>query len=575
MLAIWLGIDLLRARHQLEAARAGFLSVQAQVDKGDLAGARAQLNAPAAASHRAGSIVGGLPFRIYSHVPGVSAPVRELRTLAQAVDGIGNQVLPTLLNSDLRVPRWNGSIDARPFVSAQQPLAKADAQLSAVLREVAGIKPSGIGALTRAREQLEAQLTTMARTVREADVAAHVVPALSGQSGRQRYFVALQNNAEARSTGGLLGAYAILDIDHGKLRLEHVGQNDELKDPPKPVLDLGADYNRRYGRLESTSTWRSANLSPDVPTVGRLLAALWQSQTGERVDGVVLLDPIALGELISATGPVALSDGTELDESNTAKVLLSGVYARYPSDSQAPRYSFLAETARQAFTALSTRQLDGRKVVRQFARAASSGHLQLWASAPAVQKTLLRSRIAGQLAVDGPFLSVVTNDVGGSKLDFYQHRTVTYDARSTGIAVDLGDGPQLEEEGVVTVALDNEAPAGLPNYVVLRPDDPGAPRGQSNTYVSVYAGKGATLLDATLDGRPVQLESDVEDGLAVYSLTLPINPGQRRTLRLHVRQPARAEQTLLYRQQPLFRNDVVQVRRRGSRVPVTYVYAAP
>ena len=501
-------------------------------------------------------------------------PVAEVRTLAQAVDTVGDHVLPALLNSDLRLPSWNGRIDARPFVTAQQPLASADAQLAAVQRRVEAIRPSGIGVLTRARYQLDAELTTMASTVREADVAAHVVPQLSGQHGQQRYFVAVQNNAEARSTGGLLGAYAILDIDQGRLHLEHVGQNDELVDPPRPVIDLGADYNRRYGRLESTRSWRSANLSPDVPTVGRLLSALWQSQTGQHVDGVILIDPIGLGQLIAATGPVVLHDGTRLDESNTAQVLLSGVYARYPQRSQAPRYAFLAESARLAFSALSTRPLSGRAVVRQFAKAASSGHLQLWAAAPPVETTLLRSRIAGHLAADGPFLSVVTNDVGGSKLDYYQHRTVTYDAHSTGVAVDLGDGPQLEEEATVSVRLDNEAPPGLPTYVVLRPDDPKAPRGQSNTYLSVYLGDRATLLDATLDGRPVELESDVEDGLSVYSLTVAIDPGQARTLQLHVRQPARPDQPLLYRQQPLVRSDTLQVHRQGSRVPVTFVYTA-
>lgn len=564
MVAIWLGIDLLRARQQLDAAKAGFGTVQARVDEGDLEGARAALKEPAAASDKAGRIVDGLPFRVYGQLPGIDTPIQEIRTLAHAVDSVGNQILPTLLDSDLRVPSWSGSIDVRPFLAAQGPLARADAQLSAVRREVDGVEPSGIGQLTRAREQLQTQLTTMARTVREADVAARVVPALSGQTRPQRYFIALQNNAESRGTGGLLGAYAILQIDRGRLKLEHVGQNDELRDASRPVLDLGAEYDRRYGRLDTTGLWRSANLSPDVPTVGRLLGALWQEQTKQRLDGVVLLDPVGLGELLTATGPVTLSDGTRLDEGNTARVLLSDVYARYPSAGQAPRYAFLAETAQQAFTALSTRRLDGRRVVRQFATAASTGHLQLWAADPGVQKTLLRSRISGQLAASGPFLSVISNDIGGSKLDYWQHRTVTYDARSTDVAVDLGAGPQLEEEAVVSVRLENKAPAGLPDYVVARPDDRAAPRGQSNTYLSVYLGARATLLEATLDGRPVRTESDVENGLSVYSITVAVNPGRSRTLVLRVRQPAQADQPLLYRQQPLIREDQLTVRRAGG-----------
>ena len=38
---------------------------------------------------------------------------------------------------------------------------------------------------------------------------------------------------------------------------------------------------------------------------------------------------------------------------------------------------------------------------------------------------------------------------------------------------------------------------------LVDPDDPDAPRGQSNTYLSVYLGARSTLLGATLDGRPI------------------------------------------------------------------------
>ena len=572
---MWLGIDLLRARHDLTVARAGFTSVQDALDRGDLATARTQLKRAGSAARHAACTVDGAPFVLYGHVPLVSPAVQELRSLAHAVDSVGNGVLPQLLNSDLRLPTWSGRVDARPFVAAQGPLRHAETELTAVQGRLARTKRSGIGALATARRQLVTALDRLSSTVREARVAADVVPALSGTGGLKRYFVAVQNNAEARATGGLIGAFAIVTLDHGALHLEHVGQNDSLIDPPQPVLDLGKEYDRRYARFETANTWRSANLSPDVPTVGRLLAALWRQQSGQQVDGVVLLDPVGLARILAATGPVDLSDGTSLNDTNAASVMEADIYARHPD--YASRYAFLAETTQRAFAALSDRQLNGRAVVTQFARAAASGHLQLWAADTGVQHELLRSRISGSLEATGPFLEVVTTDVGGSKLDYYQHRTIRYDAESTGVAVDIGAGPELEEQAVVSVTLDNQAPAGLPGYVLLRTDTTASkpPVGQSNSWVSVYLGTHATLVSATLDGHPVVVESQTERGLSVYSLFLTIDRGKARTLRLTVRQPAKPDEPLVYRQQPLIRNDDVAVHRKGSAHPVDYAYATP
>lgn len=573
LLALWLGIDLLRARAELSAAREGFTAVQDRLEQGDVEGARVRLAPASAASGRAADLVGGIPFAVFGRVPLISPGVREIQALTDAVDVVGGDALPALLRSDLRIPTWTGRIDAKPFLDAQRPLARAEGQLLAVQSRVELAPRAGIPQITRARAELGEALDRVTRTLAEARVAADVVPVLSGQAGPKRYFIALQNNAESRSTGGLIGAYALLRLDRGALTLERVGQNDQLVDRDRPVVDLGPEYDLRYSRFETTRTWRSANLTPDVPTAGRLLHALWKSRTGEQLDGIGLMDPVALARLLGATGPVTLSDGTSISAANAVQLLESELYLRYPQADQSERNAFLAETAELTFKALSTRRLDGRAVAREFARAVGSGHLQLWAADADVQNRLLRSRVSGALPTAGPYLSVVTNDVGGSKLDYYQHRTVSYAARSTGVAVDLGVGPELEEQANVVVRLENRAPAtGLPDYVVARIDDPSRPRGQSHTWVSVYLGPRATLLGATLNGRPVALESSSEKGLSVYSTFVRIDAGGQATLKLQVKQPATPDAPLLYRQQPLVRDDVVRITRQGSPRPTEPFY---
>jgi len=54
-------------------------------------------------------------------------------------------------------------------------------------------------------------------------------PALAGDDGSKQYLVAFQNTAEARGPGGILGAYAILELTGGQLSVIKTGSNAELK----------------------------------------------------------------------------------------------------------------------------------------------------------------------------------------------------------------------------------------------------------------------------------------------------------------------------------------------------------
>ena len=149
-------------------------------------------------------------------------------------------------------------------------------------------------------------------------------------------------------------------------------------------------------------------------------------------------------------------------------------------------------------------------------------------------------------------------------------RAVRYTARSTGVATDLGNGPEPEEDAEISVVLTNTAPASLPPYVTARPDDPRAPVGQGKFWLSVLLGARGTLLSATLDGRPVPIETGTERGLTVLSTFLTVDRGQSRTLLLHVRQPSRPGAPLVYRQQPLLRPDDLQVRRKDGPLEELY-----
>jgi hypothetical protein len=209
------------------------------------------------------------------------------------------------------------------------------------------------------------------------------------------------------------------------------------------------------------------------------------------------------------------------------------------------------------------RPVPGGGLAHALTRAAATGHLQVFATDPAVEAVMAGSQVAGALPTSGPYLSLVTQDVGGSKLAYYLRRTISYVAEPSNVAVDLGAGPETVEDATVTIRLRNDAPGtGLPAYVTTRADVPAlSGTGQLRSWVSLYLGPRSTYRDATLDGKPVALSSQVEKGLTVLSTYVSIDPGATATLVLHVQQPAPEDAPMVWRQQPRLQADDVTVRR--------------
>jgi hypothetical protein len=60
----------------------------------------------------------------------------------------------------------------------------------------------------------------------------------------------------------------------------------------------------RYGRYAIGQDWSAVNIPPDMPTVGRLITELYELTTGDRIDGVIAADPLAVAQILQVTGPI-------------------------------------------------------------------------------------------------------------------------------------------------------------------------------------------------------------------------------------------------------------------------------
>lgn len=564
MVGGWLGWQAWRLEHDLLQARSAVSDLEHAVRTGQLTAAPALLRQVQLPSHQAAQISRDPVWRLASYLPVVGADLSVSGGLARGIDDLAGAVLPGTLRGAglLTSARLTGArtVDLTGFAAAAGPLrSSADAAVAIQARLRALGNASVVAPLRAARDTLLVKVDGLASTLTGAAVAAETLPALLGASSPQHYFLALQNNAESRGSGGLTAAFGIVAADRGALTLTRTGVNDELPEPATAPLDLGADFTARYGAAGASRSWLNANESPDFPTTGRILTSLWNTTEAQPVDGVLALDPVAISYVLQATGPVTLSDGTSVTAANVVDLTMHRLYERYPDDaSTSGRTRFLQELVRQAFAQLSTAPRDPATLAERLGRAVLEGHLQVYSAHPALQARLATTRVAGALPAATPnVLEVVTQNLAGGKLDFYLRRSIAYTATDTGRAVDIGDGagPQTEQAGRLTVTLTNTAPAaGLPSYVTKRADlPPGAryPLGQNRLWVSVYLGRGAQLDTATVNGTPVRMSSEREQGLSVFSTVVDIDPGASVTLQLGVFQPTPGGAALTYRSQPL------------------------
>src|SRR5206468_1636074 len=127
-----------------------------------------------------------------------------------------------------------------------------------------------------------------------------------GGHGTRRYLLVVQNNAEARATGGFIGSYGVLtaedgDVSVGRL-LRTASWNAAIAQHAGVKLEAPADYVRRYGQFEPERVLQNVNLSPDFPTVAEVLMSLSEDAGVGKVDGVMAVDPKGLAALLELTG---------------------------------------------------------------------------------------------------------------------------------------------------------------------------------------------------------------------------------------------------------------------------------
>lgn len=539
---LWVGATALLAKRQQSQLEGQLSRVQYLVAAGRVDEAAAAADEVPGMVRRARLLTSGPAWWTAAHVPWLGRPFEIARGTTAAGERIGTEVVPELIRVattlDPNKLRTGGdTVDLRPLIAAQPALEKSSADLQRAIVTLDRLPlTSWLGPLDRARIRLELQLRSVGGYVQAAARAADVLPEMMGADGRtRRYFIGLQNEAEMRGTGGLPGAFAVVTVRNGRITFTHFESDLRLLPVPQKQLiptglDFGADYDRAYGSTSPTSFFTNSNISPHFPYAAQVWAAMWQKASGERVDGAMALDPQVLADLLAATGPVRLPDGSVLTADNVVSLTEKDNYAIFSNNFQ--RKEYLVSILRGVSTELTSGKGSAVRLARAISDASQQRRMLVWVRDPRIQKIVEQTNYSGALPRgDVPFAGLVLNNAASGKLDYYLAREIDYH-RS-------GCGPQRDV--TVTITLTNNAPAaGLPSYVTDRLDKPPFPTkpGDNRTILDYYATPGAQLLSATLNGEPTTLAVEKSYGHPIFRRELELPRGTTQTLFLHLIEPA-------------------------------------
>ncbi|MBE4717483.1 hypothetical protein DAD99_04775 [Pseudarthrobacter sp. AB1] len=378
------------------------------------------------------------------------------------------------------------------------------------------------------------QLMSVTGALDASAAASQLAPGMLGGEGSRNYLLIIQNNAESRASGGIPGALAVLTFDKGKLAL---GSQSSAADvgimSPIVTLDLEQQqiYSGRMGKF-----MQDVNLTPDFPTAASTAQAMWERKTGQRVDGVISIDPVAMGYILDATGPVEITDSelvalasvglpTELTGKNVVQTLLSDVYAKI--NQPALQDVYFAGVAQEIFAALSDSKGNAKGLIHGLTRGTSEGRVLIWSGLPAEQTVLAKYAVSG--SVSGPSVApaqfgVYFNDGTGAKMDYYVKRTVQL------IKECAREGYQ---QTTVRVTSTNVAPAdaatSLPAYVTGGGVF-GVPAGSVQTNIVAYGPVQANMETAKLDGQRTDFAAHRHANRPVGVLAVKLAPGESKTV---------------------------------------------
>ena len=487
-----------------------------------------------------------------SFIPVYGSDINAVRTMVDALSDVSSGALVPMADNLAQATPGKLFQDGTINVSALQAVADSLSDSSKVFRsaneKIQSIGDTHISQVTELVDKAKDGFATLNGAVDAAEKVAPVLPQMLGANGQTRnYLVYAMNNVEIRACGGFGGSQGLISVTNGQMSIGKFVPRIGLSED-EAVESVDEEDEALFGN--HSNLYNSGNTySPDWPRNSQRVAALWKSQYGQDVDGVVGIDPVFLQYLLGLVGNVSLPDGTVVDGTNAAKVLMHDVYWNYPVEESDGIFAYVASAAFDKILG-GIGDVDVTKLVSAVERGAEEGRLIAWMKNDDEQNAIKEMNIDASLPdpddpSEDPVAGVYFNNLSFSKLDWYLNANT-----QIGQGVKNGDGTCSYRITVTLTNIMTQEEAGkLPDYVAASAPD--AARDDERLHVSLFAPTGGNITDLTVEGTQFGLGAATWHGIPFYSGTVDLHAGETTTITYTLTTSAEAgDKPLTLRQTP-------------------------
>ena len=519
--------------------------VKEQVRNGDAEGLRRSVVQLRQDTRVAKEAVDGWQWTLLGKLPWVGADFHAVQAVGEASHLVAAGALRDLVDVSQKVKisdlqPVDGRFDTAPLRQAQPQLVAAAASARAADDLLADVRPDQL--FGRLRGPAQKAIDNVAALHSATDAAARaskLLPDVLGASGPRDYLLIVQNNAEPRALGGIAGSYILLHVENGKVQLVKTRSGSSFGDLKQSVLPLTPGEDGLYS-IEMGTFAQNFTATPDFPRTAQFARALWQQRMGTKVDGVAAIDPVALGALLRATGPVTLADGRELTEQNAAQTLLNQVYFDLPSPDEEDR--FFGAAASSIFTKLTSGPYDALTAIDALSQMAGEGRVLFWSGNQQEEQDVAGTRVAGELrGSDGksPVVGIFLHDRTGAKVAYYED-------------MDIHVAPKncRAREYTVKVTLSSHVPANVKDLGTASGLGVHVPVGDISSQLFTYAPKGGWFSDLRVSKGDTAVSQVKHDGLDALGKQVILTPGESVTLEYDVVVPPELTGPVVVRSTP-------------------------
>ncbi len=263
-----------------------------------------------------------------SFIPVYGGDINAARTMIDALSDVSSNALVPMADNLSQATPGKLFQDGMINVSALQAVADSLSSSSKVFKsaneKIQGIGDTHISQVTELVDKAKDGFATLNGAVDAAEKVAPVLPQMLGANGQTRnYLVYAMNNVEIRACGGFGGSQGLISVTDGQMSIGEfvpciaLGKDEAVESVDEEDEALFGDHSNLYN---------SGNAySPDWPRNSQRVAALWKSQYGQDVDGVVGIDPVFLQYLLGLVGNVSLPDPDDPSEDPVAGVYFNNL----------------------------------------------------------------------------------------------------------------------------------------------------------------------------------------------------------------------------------------------------------